>query len=811
MLKRSSKFFLFALMLFAAAMMFGCGSDGSDGAAGAAGLSAYEIAVQNGFQGTEEQWLASLQGESATSATAETCAICHGEGKIAAVADKHPDSLALLGDDVIISNISLTNNGGPVVAFHLERAVDGTPITGLTPADVDLVRFVMGDLVPAGTPTDPTGFDWGTFDTDYWEQWGRERSGGDYPQGTLDVTGEATGDYVYTFVTQFGSAQAMTDAPDLDHTPGASHIQRMFIRFDGSDDPTIFLSNGRGVGFLDFIVPAADGVTPATPLDPQRQFVTSSACEKCHSANWERAPGGHASGRRDIKACVLCHSPIGFDQFESDPVEANRGQFMQDNDAYASIFYHKIHAAIDIDPEWSNRIGGRGYGAVTFPQVDANGELRDCVICHNNDAGEALGGQAALIDNWKTEPSREICVSCHTDVDFDTGTNHGGGPQDNNGFCEGCHPSDGGGFGRSIANAHDITPHIADPAIANDQDYLPENIPEFDVTLTVSAYPNGTHFVSGDVIDVTATLANHSDGTPVSALTYTSSRDAAGATNGILREAYVQFSGPRAMAVPVLATDTFSDPNWLVTPSPTGQVPDPETLEDEHDMFMDSTDPQVTTTSAGFGYQTLAIPADIEPGTYIVRVVFADYGRVGSGDYHIDSTDWQLIQIGTATVEPKVSGDACVDCHGTGTAPFHDERHSVPFDTDQCLACHHNSFNDLGERAHGSPLANRVHAVHSASMGGDIRAILSGDPTSHDWSDVTYPREIQNCNTCHNSQFDATDNTFEGTYKTLPYMMPCSGCHVGESFDFTGALPFVPGLYDHMVQNGGPWLMPTTP
>lgn len=41
----------------------GPGSQGPQGPAGANGASAYEVAVQEGFQGTREEWLASLQGE----------------------------------------------------------------------------------------------------------------------------------------------------------------------------------------------------------------------------------------------------------------------------------------------------------------------------------------------------------------------------------------------------------------------------------------------------------------------------------------------------------------------------------------------------------------------------------------------------------------------------------------------------------------------------------------------------------------------------------------------------------------------------
>lgn len=774
---------LFTVMILGALLVIGCGSDGATGPTGATG--------PEGPPGPPGQDLAA--------SSAETCSICHGAGKIADIAVAHPDDPAFTGSEVMLSNIALTNNAGTArVNFDL-TFTDGTPVTTIdgNPVDVDMFRFMMADLVPAGTPTDPGGHNWGTFDTAYWERWVYERTPGTtgYPQGVL--TDNGGGNYTYDFFTAFGAGSALADAPDLDHTPGASHVQRLFIRFDGRDDPSI---TQRAVGFFDFIIPLAGNA--ATALDPQRQFITSSACEQCHSPNWERA--AHASGYRDIKACVLCHSPLGFDTLNNE----DRGEFMQTNDAYASIFFHKIHGAIDI-PFWTaeGRIGGQGYSAVSFPQVDADEELRDCAICHNNDAGEALGGQAALIDNWKTEPSREICVSCHTNVDFDTGTNHGGGAQANNQFCTGCHPPTGTGFGQSIANAHDITPRVAGTNETLDPGYLPENIREFDVTLSLSPAPaNGTHYVAGDVITVTATLADHATGTPVAPSVYTTPRDSAGVVGGGLREAYVQFSGPRARPVPVLATDTFSDPNW---------DGDLDTIEDEHEMFVGLTDPQIKTDATGFKYQTLAIPADVEPGTYIVRVVFADYGRKAAGDYHIDSFQWQLIQIGTATVEPKVAGDACVKCHGaydfvtgTGTAPFHDERHSVAFDTDQCLTCHHDSGHDEGERLHGVPLANRVHAVHAANAEGDIYNFSTHNTvqSSRDWTHVTFPREIMNCNTCHNSQFDATDNTFDGTYKTLPYMMPCSGCHVGMSNDFQGDIPFVPGVVDHMRQNGGPWL-----
>ena len=62
------KIFILVVFLFSLFALVGCGQpvegpQGPAGAKGANGKSAYEIAVENGFNGTEEAWLASLHGE----------------------------------------------------------------------------------------------------------------------------------------------------------------------------------------------------------------------------------------------------------------------------------------------------------------------------------------------------------------------------------------------------------------------------------------------------------------------------------------------------------------------------------------------------------------------------------------------------------------------------------------------------------------------------------------------------------------------------------------------------------------------------
>jgi OmcA/MtrC family decaheme c-type cytochrome len=90
-----------------------------------------------------------------------------------------------------------------------------------------------------------------------------------------------------------------------------------------------------------------------------------------------------------------------------------------------TLLTHKIHAGATLTE------GFRGYSEVVFTK-----DLDDCSTCHT--------GSGADVDNWKTVPTQNACGSCHDDVNFATGQNHGsGGIQPDNRFCSGCHPPDG--------------------------------------------------------------------------------------------------------------------------------------------------------------------------------------------------------------------------------------------------------------------------------------------------------------------------------------------------------------------------------
>ncbi len=647
-------------------------------------------------------------GTTAISKFDESCMVCHTTGSMVDIAAVgHPATTAVAQT---ITNVAVTSVAGvPQVAFHLATAAG--PVTNLSATSV---RVYMADLVTtdAGTTTIPA--------TSYFAQWAAERS----TTTGITFTNVGNGDYTWTMSQPFGTETASSGLNNEAYS--ANDIQRMVLRVSGTTNVTT-----STVAVLDYNV-TADGQT-VTPLAyTARQFVTVEACKKCHGPLMVGAAHGSAgNGYQDTRACVICHSPLYSTL--SNNVQEPVGFMKDELGIVFAPFIHKIHAAIDV-PAFPTRIKGNGYVDVTYPQ-----EINNCVVCHTN-SGLALGA-GDQIDNWKTHPTREVCGSCHTTVNFVDGTGHAGGPQADDTGCKFCHPATGTGFGKSVETAHAITTDA-------------KNVPEYDVALSISAPATGTFYAAGEKFTITATLKYHAAGTingvahtageAVPTEVYTQAKGAKAVADGVLYVGNIYVYGPRANAVPLVKTY-----------GSTGLLTQAISLLGTGD-------------ATGFHYE-VTVPADVTAGTYMVRTIFADYGYNSATDYQIDSIGFSTLQIGTATVEKKVAGDACVDCHGTGFAPFHNARHSVVFDTDECLSCHDQSGN------YADMLANRIHAIHAASKTGDSHA--------RDWTAVTYPQKVLSCESCHNSG--------KTTYLSVILGTACAGCHADDQ-----------ATMSHMEQNG---------
>ncbi len=710
---------LLAVLALTLPLLF-LGCSGNDGATGPQGLAGPAGPVTN---------------------TNESCMICHTTGRIADITNASGGSHYNRGGtydqpSMTIDTIAVGNVGGtPTVTFHVTSG--GKPVTALDNASV---RFMIADLVPAGTATPQ-----GTFSTAQFARWAYDRARSGYLFGTFDnTTGAATGNYAYTFATAYGSPSPADNVAPVSYNP--AHTQRLAILLSKT-------GYNSAAAFVDFAVPADGATTPGIGY-LERQFVTVDACRKCHGPLL--AGTAHGSGYVDTNTCVLCHTPVGSAAQGTPPEPL--GQLMTDDGIWLASLVHKLHSKIPIDA-FSTRIGGRGYGAVTFPQ-----DVRNCITCHTN-SGLALGA-GDLTDNWRAHPTKNACKTCH--VDYPTG-HPAQDPPDT--FCGACHPATGHVLpttGASVTEAHDTSPTAA-------LHPNPMNVPEFDATLSLTP-PAGSYYVAGDNVLVTVTLKKHSDNTAVAGSVYTAPKGAVGVSGGGLSTASLYVYGPRALPKPILA--------------------DPATglLRQANPMFVTTADTNVKSDTTGFKYQ-VKIPSGLTAGTYMVRVRIGDYGRVSDNNYVVESIAFQTIQIGNATVTTKVAGDACVNCHGNGSAPFHDARHVVAWDTDECASCHDYSGG------HASTLSNRVHAVHAANSWGDMNNESYTAP-DYDWSGVTYPlttwssttglissQGAGRCDICHTS-----GNT---SYRSVVHEVSCLGCH--------GDDPVNGGATNHMLQNGGDW------
>jgi hypothetical protein len=598
-----------------------------------------------------------------------------------------------------------------------------------------MFRFFLADLTPASEKADPTDNP-GPFWSQDAEECAIPAMGGELcppyhglqePLGTFTAIDPSTGEYSYTFATPLAAS---------DHVIRATAV--VMFNFKDNNGDTVYVANPVNTSY-DF--KESDPGTEIT--DSGRELVTVQACAKCHGGQVKDMDHGDYT---DPRTCDVCHNIPHLTSGHYNAPEADLANWI-----------HAIHSAKKPAPT-----SPFDFSEITYPQPTYK-----CATCHN-------GQDANLITVYL---SRHNCGICHN-IDFTTGAGHPGGVQLTDAGCTFCHTE--GGIGKGVVEAHDP---------AQNPDLVPaDEIPEFDVAISITPPDNGQYYQAGEAPVVTVTLKDHATGQPVDSSVYTAAEGAKGVSGGGLNVAELFVYGPRAGSptVPVLETNTMGDPAYVAGTTPT----------QGHDLFPGS-DSQVTTDATGYHYQLFPIPANLPPGTYMVSFHGQDYGAPSATDFITTSVSKINFQVGQADVQAKRSGDACFNCHDdTRMHATGSHAHNVPFDTDYCMACHDQSGN------HGDYIGNRVHAVHSASITGDFDAGDTG-PSSRDWSEVTFPQSVNNCVICHTSA--------STTWKVSPSLIACGGCH--------GSLPdAVPSTFpadqqaqvsdevsaaQHMLTNGG--------
>ncbi|HEY3304063.1 MAG TPA: OmcA/MtrC family decaheme c-type cytochrome [Candidatus Binatia bacterium] len=170
-------------------------------------------------------------------------------------------------------------------------------------------------------------------------------------------------------------------------------------------------------------------------VKPPESTVATAACNNCHDP---LKP--HGGLRRETGYCVLCHTSQ-----LADPESAENLDF--------KVLVHKIHRGKNLPSVKGGKpfvVVGNRQNVFDFSTVGLPQDIRNCQTCH--------AGPAAA--SWMNRPAIAPCLSCHDNLDAETGKNHAGGPLVE-GTCGGCHQPKGEEFDLSVAGAH------ADPLKSN--------------------------------------------------------------------------------------------------------------------------------------------------------------------------------------------------------------------------------------------------------------------------------------------------------------------------------------------------------
>jgi OmcA/MtrC family decaheme c-type cytochrome len=241
----------------------------------------------------------------------------------------------------------------------------------------------------------------------------------DAAQGTLEDQGG--GLFRYTFEKSLPQG----------YVRDASH--RVAIFADTTILDVAYVSND----VLDFV--PAGGAPRAT-----RDIVRTETCNGCHDPL-----GAHGGARRDVRLCVACHSTEITD-FATGETTPHIDPDTRNGIGFPELI-HKIHRGENLPSVESGhpyQIIGYRQSVIDFSHVAFPQDIRNCETCHS-------GG--AQSDFFATRPSRTACGSCHDDVNFASGANHGGGPQPTDGSCSSCHlPDSGHEFDLSVVGSHTV-------------------------------------------------------------------------------------------------------------------------------------------------------------------------------------------------------------------------------------------------------------------------------------------------------------------------------------------------------------------
>jgi OmcA/MtrC family decaheme c-type cytochrome len=463
-----------------------------------------------------------------------------------------------------------------------------------------------------------------------------------------------------------------------------------------------------GNGWCDFDADLADPNGCDDPVSITRDIVQTAVCNGCHGVTSDTKLAFHGGGRTEVEYCVTCHNP-GIGETEMTPL------------------IHKIHYGAQL----AN--GFRSWSHVRFTR-----DVDNCTSCHTG-GGDDEG-------NWSVEPNRTSCGSCHDDVNFDTGANHGsGGQQATNAFCSGCHPATGTqtSFRLPVETVHQGVARAAEAAF----------------------YRGGGNGFSLDDV-------SYDPDTDRITVDYSVTRDGAKMT----LQSDPEWTNGGALSIKLAwSTEEYRNLGSGSTPAPAQPV------------SFSALDVGGTVIDLGGGnYRTVI---EVPPGAFGNVTVVLEGRPVadlqGNGVYSRipvrDAVDDVNVEPGGVPgsrrqVVDVAQCNACHDAAGAGLSVHGDNRTS---EIVACATCHNPDATDIARRPADPSMAldgkkeeaiDFKRMIHQIHMGEDLENGLvlygfGGSP--NDFSSVGFVGNTRNCLTCHEAGTYSTEDAWYSLASTI--------------------------------------------
>jgi OmcA/MtrC family decaheme c-type cytochrome len=599
-------------------------------------------------------------------------------------------------------------------------------LAGITTPGAISPRFVLGYIAKGSTQF--TSY-WQSSSTNTTTGFVATRASGDTGGTTQTV---AVGEYIYTFGNKVPTSFDPTVTNRLG-IYGSRNLTTWNLGTSYADTTYDFVPNGSKVTVT-------------------RDVIRTASCNQCHDSL-----SFHGGSRRSVQLCVICHQPQTTDT--------------NGNSADFKVMIHKIHMGSQLPSVVKG--GSYALGSTDWSTVVLPSNPERCTFCHQSTATTG----ATQPDNWKTNPSRAACGSCHDDVNFATGLNHVNLPQANDAQCTQCHVPTGAEYDASITGAHTIPTESATAPGIN---------------LAITKVTNG---VPGKAPTVTFTIKDNSGAAiPMSAMTGGSNRLALVMAGPTSDYGYTSFGAD-------VTTPGYVSEN----PVPTASCGSDGTC---NYTFTHAVPAKATGTYAiGIeGRRGLTL----EAGTVIQQTT--EYGAINKVFY---------FSVDGSPVTPRrtvVSINNCNKCHAR--LSLHGENRNQ---IEMCVLCHNPTENDSSVRSSATVAADKalppqsvnfallVHKIHTGVNLASFNQtyIVVGFGGSHnDFSGVRYPamspsgavHDTTNCAMCHvngsESVLPVGKNAVldpQGLLSPSPATTAaCTACHLNTS------------AFAHAVQNTNP-------